>query len=55
MGLKDLSNFNTAVHHKLAWRMQHNQDLWVRVLKGIYFPNCDFLQAKKWDSFMGME
>lgn len=46
LGLRDLESFNLALLSKLAWRLMHSpQVLWVRVLKGIYFPNSSFFDA----------
>ncbi|OMO67492.1 reverse transcriptase [Corchorus capsularis] len=48
MGFKDLEVFNRALLAKQAWRAMNNSNaLWVKVLKGIYFPNSDFMKAKK--------
>lgn len=48
MGFRDFSCFNTSLLAKQAWRIiQCPDDPWVNVLKGLYFPRCDFLQAGK--------
>ncbi|KAJ1388799.1 Ribonuclease H-like superfamily [Sesbania bispinosa] len=48
LGFKDFWSMNLAHLAKQAWRMIENPDaLWARILKSIYFPNVDFLQAKK--------
>ncbi|GKV31652.1 hypothetical protein SLEP1_g40324 [Rubroshorea leprosula] len=48
MGFKDLHCFNLAMLARLAWRIIQNPNaLWVRVLKGLYFSNSSFLNARK--------
>ncbi|KAF7822157.1 reverse transcriptase [Senna tora] len=48
MGFRDFECFNRAMLAKQCWRLMHNSDdPWVRILKGPYFPNCNFLEAKK--------
>ncbi|CAL1352861.1 unnamed protein product [Linum trigynum] len=48
LGFRPFHTFNMALLAKQAWRVLLNKDaLWVRVLKSIYFPNSDFLNAKK--------
>lgn len=48
MGFKDLLCFNKAMLAKTAWRLlNHPEDLWCRILKGVYFPKGNFLQARK--------
>ncbi|KAF7812836.1 reverse transcriptase [Senna tora] len=48
LGFRDFSCFNDAMIAKQCWRIMLNpSDLWVRVIKGIYFPNCTFLEALK--------
>ncbi|CAN1250765.1 Putative ribonuclease H protein At1g65750 [Linum perenne] len=48
LGFKDFHTFNLALLAKQGWRMINNPNLlWVRLLKGIYFRNGDFLNAKK--------
>ncbi|GKB55061.1 hypothetical protein Tco_0905814 [Tanacetum coccineum] len=47
LGFRDLEAFNTALLAKQGWRLLMNPGaFWVKVLKGIYFPNCGFLIAK---------
>ena len=46
MGFRDLEMFNTALLGKHGWRLMTNPDsLCARVLKGRYYPTCDFMQA----------
>ncbi|OMO94054.1 reverse transcriptase [Corchorus capsularis] len=48
MGFKEFEAFNRAMLAKQAWRLIENPNaLWARVLKGVYFHNCDFLEAGK--------
>ncbi|KAF7824035.1 reverse transcriptase [Senna tora] len=48
LGFKDFQKFKIALLAKQAWRILENpDDLWVQVLKGSYFSNGDFLNAKK--------
>ncbi|XP_028784473.1 uncharacterized protein LOC114740485 [Neltuma alba] len=48
LGFRDLELFNLALLAKTAWRILLNpEDFWCRILKGLYFPECDFLNAKK--------
>ncbi|XP_028790547.1 uncharacterized protein LOC114746497 [Neltuma alba] len=48
MGFRDLEVFNKALLAKTAWRLIQNlDDLWCRILKGVYFPKSDFLKARK--------
>ncbi|KAF7812642.1 reverse transcriptase [Senna tora] len=45
---RDLMCFNTTLLAKQAWRATFNpQALWVKVLKGIYFPNSCLWEARK--------
>ncbi|GJS65088.1 hypothetical protein Tco_0679652 [Tanacetum coccineum] len=47
-GFRDFEAFNTALLAKQGWRLLTNPDaFWGRILKGIYFPNSNFLVAKK--------
>ncbi|CAL8137935.1 unnamed protein product [Prunus armeniaca] len=48
MGFCNLHEFNLALLAKQCWRiLMEPQSLWVKVLKGRYFPNVNFLEAKK--------
>ncbi|CAN1255029.1 Putative ribonuclease H protein At1g65750 [Linum perenne] len=48
LGFKSFTDFNLAMLAKQGWRILQNPEaLWVRLLKSIYFPKCDFLMAKK--------
>jgi hypothetical protein len=48
MGFRDVKNFNLAMLGKQGWRLMSNADsLCARVLKGKYFPQSDFLSARK--------
>lgn len=48
MGFRELEAFNVALLGKMTMRiLKEPNALWVSVLKGIYFPNSDFLQAGK--------
>lgn len=48
MGFKDFEVMNSAMLAKQAWRVIHFPDaLWVRILKASYFPNTDFVRAKR--------
>lgn len=45
---RELKQFNTALLANMATRVFYEPEaLWVRVLKGIYFPTPDFMQANK--------
>lgn len=48
LGFKDLMEFNLALLAKTVSRASQNPyTLWVRILKGLYLPRCNFLPAKK--------
>lgn len=48
-GFRDVQAFNSAMLTSTVARVLSEPDaIWVRMLKGLYFPNCNFLQATKW-------
>lgn len=48
MGFGELSDFNLALLAKLVLRAFNSPNVsWVQVLKGLYYPNVNFLNAKK--------
>ncbi|KAL5572755.1 hypothetical protein UlMin_022352 [Ulmus minor] len=48
MGFRDLGCFNQALLAKQGWRLIRNPDSLVgKVLKACYFPNGNFLNARK--------
>lgn len=48
MSFRNLVNFNIALLAKQVWRLHTNPEaLWTKVLKGIYYPNCDIINAGK--------
>lgn len=48
LGFRDLESFNNALLGKIVARIISKPNaLWVRVLKGLYFPNSNFMQAIK--------
>lgn len=47
MGFRDFEKFNLALLGKQGWRLiTHPDSLCWSVLKGKYFPECDFMQAQ---------
>ena len=47
LGFKNFGIFNDALLAKQAWQIYHSPNkLVVQVLKGKYFPNCNFHQSK---------
>ena len=55
MGFKDMNLLNIALLAKQSWMMLMNpENWWVRIIKGIYFPKCSILKAKKgWQMHYG--
>ncbi|CAN1185178.1 Uncharacterized mitochondrial protein AtMg00310 [Linum perenne] len=48
MGFKNFEDFNCAFLAKMGWRvLTQPESLWVRLLKSLYFPKCEFMEAKK--------
>ncbi|KAF7822570.1 reverse transcriptase [Senna tora] len=48
MGFRDFECFNLAMLAKQGWRLLTNpEEMWAKIIKGVYFPNCDFLNARK--------
>ena len=48
MGFKDFQNFNMALLGKQCWKMlTEPNEFWVKLLKGIYFPNTSFWKASR--------
>lgn len=48
MGFKDLETFNDALLAKQCWRMlKEPEAFWVKVLKGIHFPNGTIMDARR--------
>lgn len=48
MGFRNLSEYNTALLAKQVWRLHSEPGaFWAKVLKGIYYPNCDVWKAGK--------
>ena len=40
--------FSLKFSLKQGWRLMQNKDaIWAKVLKGLYFPNSSFLEARK--------
>lgn len=60
MGLRDIDRFNQALLAKQVWRyMERPEALWARIIKGIYFPKKEMMEARKgchpswfWSSFL---
>ncbi|XP_028769922.1 uncharacterized protein LOC114727377 [Neltuma alba] len=47
MGFRDFEAMNDALLAKTAWRLMNNEEeMWVKVLKGVYYPNTPFMNAK---------
>lgn len=52
LGFRELESFNSALLSKMANRLiMEPNALWVRLLKGLYFPNSGFLQVGKGSRF----
>ncbi|CAN1269326.1 LINE-1 retrotransposable element ORF2 protein [Linum perenne] len=48
LGFRSFKDFNLAFLAKLAWKIiKQPNALWVRILKAIYFPNVQFLEARQ--------
>ncbi|CAL8152383.1 unnamed protein product [Prunus armeniaca] len=48
LGFRELENFNLSLLAKQCWRTWHNPDaFWVCVLRAKYFPDGDFLKARR--------
>ncbi|CAN0915013.1 Uncharacterized mitochondrial protein AtMg00310 [Linum grandiflorum] len=60
LGFRSFKEFNLSFLAKLGWKIiQQPQAMWVRVLKALYFPRTDFIQAGRhwrpswvWSSIM---
>lgn len=48
LGFRDFKAFNLAMLAKQGWRLTINpHSYWGKFMKGLYFPNSDFLHAPK--------
>lgn len=48
LGFRELDTFNVALLTKMVDRVNNEpSSLWVRVLKGLYYPRGDFLSARR--------
>lgn len=48
MRFRDMVDFNTAMLTKTAWRLQNeHESIWTRVIKGLYYPRGELMEAKK--------
>lgn len=57
MGFRNFRAMNEAHLARQGWRMLRNPNsYWAKILKGLYFPNCSFLEAARGHkaSFLGM-
>lgn len=51
LGFKDFESFNIALLAKQYWRLINNPNaLWAKVLKGLYFPNKECMEAVRGSS-----
>lgn len=47
LGFRDFHAMNIALIGKQVWRIhRHHDALWVRLLKSLYFPNCNIWEAR---------
>lgn len=47
-GFRDLQAFNSALLASMAAHLfEDPSSLWAQVMKGLYFPSCNFMQASK--------
>ncbi|CAN1135938.1 Uncharacterized mitochondrial protein AtMg00310 [Linum perenne] len=54
LGFRHFYDFNLAFVAKMAWRiLTKPHDLWVQLLKGLYFPRMDFLQVGRHNTGFG--
>lgn len=48
MRFRNFRAMNEALLAKQGWRLINNpQSYWAKILKGLYFPNCSFMEAAK--------
>ncbi|CAL1391120.1 unnamed protein product [Linum trigynum] len=48
MGFKDFHQFNMALLVKQGWKILNGkEETWIKLLKGLYFPYGDFMEAEK--------
>lgn len=48
LGFKDFESFNVALLAKQFWRLNtHQNSLWARILKGLYFPSKTCMEAER--------
>ncbi|OMO87766.1 reverse transcriptase [Corchorus capsularis] len=60
IGFRNLEDFNRALLEKQGWRILTQPNaFWVKILKALYFKDCDFMEARKisraswsWDSII---
>ncbi|CAN1279250.1 Uncharacterized mitochondrial protein AtMg00310 [Linum perenne] len=47
-GFRNFEYFNCAFQVKMGWRvLRQPESLWLLLLKSLYFPKCEFMEAKK--------